>query len=163
LEVFLGVTETVHLIAEVSTIIHVITLKVIWNASSVSARVLTIPAPTEDFIGTITTLVVAITDILEILASVIGTNEFIDVADTFVFLVCHQSFYLRAIFLAVTQPLTGDANIGSRALVLVVRASLTEQFIRPIVTVIVVIAFEFFVNASTVHAGEFSRWANPAI
>jgi hypothetical protein len=48
-------------------------------------------------------------------------------------------------------------------LVLIVRACFTEQLVSPVVTVVVVITHELFVDTSTVSTCELTRGADPAV
>jgi len=163
LKVLIGVTETMHFVRKVATIVQVVALQVLGEASSVSASELALSAPAEDFVRSITALVDPITDIFEVFTSVIGTNEVVNIAEAFVFLVKNEVLNGRAIRFSITEPFAGNADVGARALVLVVRASLTEQLIRPIVAVVIPVTHHVLVDAGSIEARELTRWAQPAV
>lgn len=159
LEVLVGVTETMHFVRKVTAIVQVVALQVLGEASSVSASELALSAPAKDFVRSITALVDPITDIFEVFTSVIGTNEIVNITKTFVFLVKNEVLNGRAIGFSITEPLAGNADVGARALVLIVRASLTEQFIRPIVAVVIPVTHHILVDARSIEASELTRGA----
>lgn len=108
-------------------------------------------------------MVVAVTNILEVFTSVISAHEIVSIAETLVFLVCRQFVHLGTIFFTVAQPFARNADIGSRALVLVVRTDLAEEFICPIVAIVIAIAHMVFVDTGTVQASVFTRGTDPAV
>jgi hypothetical protein len=163
LEIRTGIAEAPHFIGKVSTVIRVVALQVIWDASTISASELIFPTPTENLIRSITTLVVTVANVTVIFASVVCASEIVDAAEAVILFISSYSGNIWAVSVSVTQPLTWDAHIRPSTLVLIVRAGFAEKFVRPVMAIVIVITLEIFVDAFTVCACELTMRTDPAV